>query len=556
MMELRLIIPAEAEGPCTETLNGTLWRVSEPLDISKSDRTKYNCVSYVWGSGRMKNGGLFQIGPRLMSDQTKPALEAAILANEAAIRKSREPPVRAFWIDAVCVPESDGPKRQGTLERYVEIPFHNLIMCCETLTPPESMGFIYSAAASVIVVLQEPTWEVVKTACAKNSPDALSKSQMEILNQDQWIESVWTYQELVNNGTILFTSMQTKDKDSFVPASQFWNCIGFSLNQWKKNNRHEVDSVGTFVNLGALEDTMIDWQIAGYTERIALSVLSNMAPRRYDPAHPQNRLLATLGAITKDVSWGTPSDTIPKLVEKVMQTCEKKNDYSFIYTADERDDNPGLRWRPKPEQPKPEDSKVEEPRFEKSRGEELQAEQGFAEVSPTKASQTQRSKHSLRPAHLRPILAWHCWGNPFGSTQQAHSTQQGFWLDNMIPLRPSAAISEAAREKLVKWLSAFSGWREDGAIPLPAGLFSAFAQLGFSGSDEPHLCESGLFFSQKPLSGKEDVKLFTAASIGWAFGAPGLARWKDGNMIKYSAGVFAGVLGDVEKERAGPLLML
>lgn len=117
-MELVLIIPVDPQetysGP-TEWLCGSQWRVSGPIDVGRQANLKYHCISYVWGQGRSKEG-LFQ-SQIPISDQTRPALEAAIEAADAAAKHSDVPDVKAFWIDAVCVPQTDGPKRKATLER-------------------------------------------------------------------------------------------------------------------------------------------------------------------------------------------------------------------------------------------------------------------------------------------------------------------------------------------------------------------------------------------------------------------------------------------------------
>lgn len=117
-MELHLVVHAKPGDKDTEMLNGTNWCVKGPLDIHDANRLKYHCVSYVWGFGREKVGGLFNSQIEI-SDQTRPALEAAIRAVEAAQWKGEGPIVRAFWIDAICVPQKDGPEREATLERFV-----------------------------------------------------------------------------------------------------------------------------------------------------------------------------------------------------------------------------------------------------------------------------------------------------------------------------------------------------------------------------------------------------------------------------------------------------
>jgi hypothetical protein len=88
----------------------------------------------------------------------------------------------------------------------------------------------------------------------------------------------------------------------------------------------------------------------------------------------------------------------------------------------------------------------------------------------------------------------------------------------------------------------FFGPKERGKSDLITAMFRAFGIIGFTGSSKALVCENGLFFSVLSLEGRQDVEIFAASSIHWTFGAPGLARWKEGDVIKYSAGVFAGQL--------------
>ena len=122
-MELFLVVPLkEGEGKGkddkdVEELDGKLWTLSGPHTVSNSSDVKFHCVSYVWGHGRAEVGAFFDNKIRI-SDHTKPALEAAIRAVEVAHTTAGSPKVEAFWIDAICVPQTDQPSRYRTLERF------------------------------------------------------------------------------------------------------------------------------------------------------------------------------------------------------------------------------------------------------------------------------------------------------------------------------------------------------------------------------------------------------------------------------------------------------
>jgi hypothetical protein len=117
-MELHLVVPVEdgQEKTGDEYLNDKWWRVRGPTHHDNREEVKYHCVSYVWGSGREKTGGFFNSEIKI-SDQTRPALEAAMRAADALHERSEVPPTSSFWIDAICIPQQEGPARYGSLER-------------------------------------------------------------------------------------------------------------------------------------------------------------------------------------------------------------------------------------------------------------------------------------------------------------------------------------------------------------------------------------------------------------------------------------------------------
>src|SRR4030088_3136568 len=109
------------------------------------------------------------------------------------------------------------------------------------------MGFIYGSATSTIVVLQQLTWDVVERRANKKSPDALSFDEMELLEEDLWIRSPWTYQEIVNSRVTRFACIRPEGKGLSVDCERLLNCIGFSLEKWKKDDRKgEGAAVKTF----------------------------------------------------------------------------------------------------------------------------------------------------------------------------------------------------------------------------------------------------------------------------------------------------------------------
>ncbi|KAG4442380.1 hypothetical protein IFR05_002158 [Cadophora sp. M221] len=512
-MELNLVtlVPEGATPQAgDEEINSHLWRVTGPNDPATKD-LKFHCVSYVWGRGVEKRGSFFNC-QREISDQTRPVLEAAIKAAEVIHRDLGGEKVEAFWIDALCIPQLEGSPRLKTLE---------------------SMGFIYNAGMSVIIALKSSVWDIVQQASATVSPEPLSLPDMQILEADQWISRVWTYQELVNSRATYFTTPASPSNSSIhvvVEATQFFNCVGHSLSRYKRDNHvSESAAIATFPNLHVLEDTLLDSTMSGYLQRPALGILSNISMRSFDSKFPQNRLLACIGALTIEASWGSPSSSLDQLAEKIMGLCEAKGDFSFIFTADRRSEESGKTWR------------------------------------PTTAS----SERGDEPTHLIPIINWYVHSEPFGETQRGRKDESGFWLEGMVPLQLAESMNVDSVAELDKFLwghtvqlnptilsSKGIFGKEDKKEDGNAALVGFLKQMGFRGCCEPHLCETGLFFSQENLGSVKAVELFAATSVRYYYGAPGLARWNEaalGGESRYCSGVFVGL---AKRELARPLLMI
>lgn len=378
-----------------------------------------------------------------------------------------------------------------------------------------SMGWIYNAAASVIVVLDGSIWEIIQSVSTAVSPRSLTHEELVIIEEDTWISRVWTYQELVNAREVFFTTGEPSEEAHAIEAHRFLNCVGFSL---MKRSEFLDEGYGvvlqTFHNVNTLEDTLADRQTAGYLERTSLGVFSNMAHRNFDPQYPQNRLLACMGALTMEVSWGPPSTTTVELAEKLMLISEANGDYSFIYTSDQRNNLPGLSWRPNSVQSK--------------------------------------------ALNLVPVVSWHTWGTQNGRNDGSH-----VWLHDMAPLVLTDLIDIETEKFLDDFLYGSKDLRDPekllggmfrrrGDEDLKVTMLRFLRMTGFTGSEAPQACKTGYFFSQLRLEGRESVELFAANNLRWAFGSPGLARWKVNGQLMYCAGVFTGTS---RKELAKDILL-
>ena len=378
------------------------------------------------------------------------------------------------------------------------------------------MGFIYHAATTIIVVLAPFVFEAIYAASSKMSPDPLSLPQMKLLEADPWISRVWTYQELINGHSTYFTAPNSSQV-SIIRAESLFNCVGFSLTRWKSTTRSgALLASKTFPNLSNLEDTISDTMVNRIFEIPAVCILSNMAMRAFDSKYPMNRLLACLGALTTQVSWGPPSMTMQALSEKFMGICESKGDYSFIFTADKRMNMPGKRWRPDPEQPEGKD-----------------------------------------PAHLVPVINW--YGN-MGETQEGHVDGESLLLANLVPLQRAERVNTKVEKEIDIFLYGDKDPKPEGSGRARLGViyqdemdgsqFEALhrflVQVGFSGCAEYITCDEGVFFAQESLQSRQSLELFAAQSLPYLFGYAGLAKWNDG-VARYCAGVFIGI---VKRENA------
>ena len=449
-MEFRLIVETSSSSENSITLEGRNWCLSEPFDISRKESIPhYVCISYRWGPVREWNE---YIKAGHISDRTIPALETAI----------RSSTCKAFWTDVFCVP-SEEPSRRATLE---------------------SMGFIYSRASLVMVILSPLSFDVVKEMTERT---LITESALDILEQDEWNRSVWTYQEVVNSRDLQFVCGSRTEIT--VDGNRFLNCVGSALQLYMTKHNLDMFTVyERFPNLSALEDIMLDSLIGGYTQRSALQILSNFHRRSY--TEPRNYFYAMIGAIIQEpVSWST-GNTVSDIAEAFMTVCEKKNDYSFIYTSAPRAETPGKRWSPLP---------------------------------------------GILPA----ILPWHVID--LDGAQRGHHDSQGFWLDEIMTPEVNKSLGDAAKEKMFNSLSDLALAELSDSV-IVERIYSALRRIGFTGSKDYFITEAGLFFPQKTLPEDSEVKFLVATGVRWAFGAPGLAYVNTAGSVSYVVGAFVGAV--------------
>lgn len=281
-------------------VEGIRWmlEVRDPAEAnSKADI--FVCVSYTWGRGRVLNPFVEDIS---VSSRTLPAL--------CAVSRQR-PDCRRIWIDAFCIPGGDDPlERASTLE---------------------SMGFIYSQATEVIVVLSYDSQPVLQQIIAKAH---LLPKHLDILENEEWVTRAWTYQEAVNS-QVLYLTCEDGELGVIVEYTQFFSALGQALCHLKQDER------GRYPRLNALDDLLADCMTAIYLQRSALQVMAIMDQRTQTRA--EDHFYAMIGAITTEPA---SSVGLKSPCEAFMSLCEEKGDYSFIYSTARRDQAAGRRWRP------------------------------------------------------------------------------------------------------------------------------------------------------------------------------------------------------------------
>jgi hypothetical protein len=403
---------------------GHRWSiVPHPFPTASSDVPSYVCISYAWGDRRTPH----ILDPeRDMPDRTIRVVEATLTAFAS----------RALWVDAVCVPLED-PERSECLR---------------------SLGAIYSAAAMVVVVLSGAAEEVLDELTATES---LSEEALLALEADDWVSRAWTYQELVNAIDVYFIGERGEGRP--VSATRLFNAVGERMEKFRKS--HGLDQWELrqlHPRLDGLESLIGDWQLSAYARRSAFRVMGSMANR--STVHPDELYYAMIGAITTDPARD-PEDQNAPATEYFMRACERKGDFSFVYTSGDRD-RPS--WRP-------------------------------------------------APGPLPPLLSWHSDGD----AQTGELDGRRLRLHHMALAEPGE-IAEAARKFLDGALRALG---VDLALPgpaVPAAILDSLRRAGFAGCGEHVELDSGYFFPVRHVPPERTWTVYIATEIFWTFGAPAL----------------------------------
>ena len=369
----------------------------------------------------------------------------------------------------------------------------------------ESMGFIYSQCEEVVIMLSSTAAEAIEQMGTHGS-GRVTEEGLRGLEEDRWATRLWTYQESANARDFYFTYEGASEKAALVNGVDLFNCLGFSLQQMKKEKGiDDVALMKLFPTLSNLEDVFVEMYVTPYGWRSAMVVMTSIQRRTVDSV--QNLFYAMTCAITTKPSPGLWDMVDQDPAETFMRTCEENNDYSFIYSSDERDETPGRRWRPKPNQ-------------------------------------------------LIPILSSHS----YGEAQRGHRTSEGLWLEGMLYFTTSPMMDPNGREWIMGLLNrpelvqeadsvlaqaCVLKLKEFGFQCLPYDTASSLAPIetteGASQSPPEYLILGDrIFVPQWPLEPARILRILVSNQISWSLGAPGLVEIEGTERSEYVVGVYVG----------------
>lgn len=463
-MKLNLLVADDPSATDYEQCHGKKWSLATYElggEQQPNEVPEYSCVSYTWGAGRRAHS--FHKNA-MISDRTLDAL--------AAVTRQR-PQCKAIWLDALCVPPIE------------EREWH--------ATTLESMGYIYSQAQETIVVLSSATAPALVWMNAGN--DTVLPEHLDMLEKEEWTCRAWTYQEATNSRALRFICEHYSDA-LVVEFNTFFDRVSGTL------SRLQQPHVKRYPRLNELENLLADCAVAGYQGRSAfqaMSVMENRTQTRED-----DHFYAMIGAITAEPASSAAGGATA--CEAFISLCERKGDYSFIYSATPRDDS--RRWRP---------------------------------VS-----------HGSLPV----VFAWSSWG----PGQPGYYKDGDLYLENMV-LSRKGLPAESSREYIRQWFAACEHHVAASPVPMEDVIANILSGMGFSGSRDPISVEHGFFFPYKSLDKENVPAVLISTDIRWVMGAPALAARMAGDELQeYVPGVFVGQVWEgVDKasvnvsSRSGPM---
>lgn len=467
--------PITADRPAlvdrTIKLNGKEWYLTEMMRTTANAATfpKYTAISYRWYDGRLPNPFFDGF---LMSNLTLPSLESAM-------RTSTQ---QAFWIDCFSIP--------------AEKPLKGIIL--------DLLSNIFDAAHEVIVPLglNDPKTLplLAGTTALSAAPANDLVTALKDLNQEEWVKSIWTYKEVLSSKNYIFTDRNAKPaagaKEAQIKDLKFFEKVGEALSLYKKQTGlTSWDLRKNMTQVDALEDLGLARTLKKPYEGSVFEALANL-DRRFVESD-KNFFWGFYGVLTLDmIPNSKPHSTLADLYERLFELCEKKKDFSFVYTSAER--------------------------------------------------QTTKLKTVYPKAGpLHSIITMPGDANYQTGTQSA----QGLTLDGMVTLKATTALGKRGKDYIQAWFKTdVPAIPEDGTDKsIAAKALQVIQMADYKGSKEFILTDDGIFFPQTPAGANPTI--LVTSQLGWSFGSPGFAKTSTG---AYIPGAF---IGHVAKDIAKPVLM-
>lgn len=219
--------------------------------------------------------------------------------------------------------------------------------------------------------------------------------------------------------------------------------------------------------------------------------------------HAEDHFYAMMGAISTEPA--VLSSDVVSPCEAFMRLCEKKGDYSFVFSSAGRDTT--QKWRPR------------------------ECEDLPAVLNMTVSGMVSADGRT-RQGRLR--------GRMEGGEVR---------VEDVVVVKRVDGIGEVQRGFVERWLV---GSKPEGfyaGVELERAAFEALREMGFTGLEKWLATECGLFFPQWKVPDGMEVEFVVAVGLQWRLGSPGLARYRerpDNSDTMYVPGVCFGKIDAVD----------
>jgi hypothetical protein len=306
----------------TIKLGDKTWKLVEFERLS--DAPPYTCISYSWGSVKTVNplNDKYQI-----SNRTIPSIETVVNSLESSECQATElrslfhsepkhaeklalahKASNAIWIDGLCIPQE-----QSAYDTCIQ-----------------NIGEIYKESTQVFVVLNNNCLNTVKKIQNKES---LVLNDYLVIGSDDWMDRVWTYQEVVNS-KMMFLIAEGKEK-TFISELNLLNALMTDAKAYL-----HINDIDMYQKLERMQRLIAAQQMHGNSALQAMSAMN-----RRLATYPEDSINAMISIVSDKITSINDRHLITP-VEYFMRLCEKNNDYSFIFSTNLRSEELGKSWRP------------------------------------------------------------------------------------------------------------------------------------------------------------------------------------------------------------------